>query len=103
MPTRATRRPPPKRTPTAPRRSTSVQPQPAGVKPGNWIPTMPGRGWGVILRLYSPLEKSRLVTCDLRQVHPTVLDPLITPTPAFVRPQVGYQRLLHANAPRERT
>jgi hypothetical protein len=30
--------------------------QPAGVKGGNWIPTMPGKGWFVILRLYSPLE-----------------------------------------------
>jgi hypothetical protein len=30
--------------------------QPAGVKPGNWIQTMPGKSWFVILRLYSPLE-----------------------------------------------
>ncbi len=30
--------------------------QPAGVKRGNWIQTMPGKGWFVILRLYSPLE-----------------------------------------------
>lgn len=30
--------------------------QPEGVKPGNWIQTMPGKGWFVILRLYSPLE-----------------------------------------------
>jgi hypothetical protein len=30
--------------------------QPAGVKRGNWIQTMPGKGWWVILRLYSPLE-----------------------------------------------
>jgi hypothetical protein len=30
--------------------------QPAGVKRGNWIQTMPGKGWLVILRLYSPLE-----------------------------------------------
>jgi hypothetical protein len=29
--------------------------QPAGVKQGNWIQTMPGKGWWVILRLYSPL------------------------------------------------
>jgi hypothetical protein len=29
---------------------------PAGVKPGNWVHTMPGKGWNVILRLYSPLE-----------------------------------------------
>jgi hypothetical protein len=30
--------------------------QPAGAKRGNWIQTMPGKGWWVILRLYSPLE-----------------------------------------------
>jgi hypothetical protein len=30
--------------------------QPDGVKRGNWIQTTPGRGWFVILRLYSPLE-----------------------------------------------
>jgi hypothetical protein len=29
---------------------------PAGVKGGNWIQTTPGKGWFVILRLYSPLE-----------------------------------------------
>jgi hypothetical protein len=30
--------------------------QPATVKRGNWIQTMPGKGWFVILRLYGPLE-----------------------------------------------
>jgi len=30
--------------------------QPDGIKPGNWIQTMPGKGWNVLLRLYSPLE-----------------------------------------------
>jgi len=30
--------------------------QPDGVKRGNWIQTLPGKGWFVILRLYSPLE-----------------------------------------------
>jgi hypothetical protein len=30
--------------------------QPEGVKRGNWIQTVPGKGWFVILRLYSPLE-----------------------------------------------
>jgi hypothetical protein len=30
--------------------------QPGGVKRGNWIQTMPGKGWMVILRLYGPLE-----------------------------------------------
>jgi hypothetical protein len=29
--------------------------QPASVKRGNWIQTMPGKGWFTILRLYSPL------------------------------------------------
>ena len=30
--------------------------QPDGVQRGNWIQTMPGKGWFVILRLYGPLE-----------------------------------------------
>jgi hypothetical protein len=30
--------------------------QPAAVKRGNWIQTVPGKGWFTILRLYSPLE-----------------------------------------------
>jgi len=30
--------------------------QPKGIKRGNWIQTMPGKGWFTILRLYSPLE-----------------------------------------------
>ena len=30
--------------------------QPAGVKRGNWIQTLPGKGWFTLLRLYSPLE-----------------------------------------------
>ena len=30
--------------------------QPAGVKRGNWIQTMPGKGFFPLLRLYSPLE-----------------------------------------------
>lgn len=30
--------------------------QPAGVQRGNWIQTVPGKGWFVILRLYGPLE-----------------------------------------------
>ncbi len=29
--------------------------QPEGVKRGNWIQTLPGKGWFTILRLYSPL------------------------------------------------
>jgi hypothetical protein len=30
--------------------------QPEGVKRGNWIQTMPDKGYFVLLRLYSPLE-----------------------------------------------
>ncbi|TLU83898.1 MAG: DUF1254 domain-containing protein [Chlorobium sp.] len=30
--------------------------QPAGVPRGNWIQTVPGKGWFVMLRLYGPLE-----------------------------------------------
>jgi hypothetical protein len=30
--------------------------KPAGVKDGNWIQTMPGKGWFTLLRLYSPKE-----------------------------------------------
>jgi len=32
--------------------------QPEGVKPGNWIQTMPGKGWFTILRVYSPSNRS---------------------------------------------
>jgi len=31
--------------------------QPDGAKRGNWIQTMPEKGWFAILRLYSPLER----------------------------------------------
>jgi hypothetical protein len=30
--------------------------QPQGVPRGNWIQTIPGKGWSTLLRLYSPLE-----------------------------------------------
>ncbi len=30
--------------------------QPEGVKHGNWIQTVPGKGWFTILRLYGPLD-----------------------------------------------
>lgn len=30
--------------------------QPPGIERGNWIQTMPGKGWNTILRLHSPLE-----------------------------------------------
>ena len=53
---RATRRPPPNRTPTARRRSISVRPSLTGIKRGNWVQTDPKKGWFTVLRLYSPLE-----------------------------------------------
>ncbi len=28
--------------------------KPSGISEGNWIQTMPGKGWNVLLRLYSP-------------------------------------------------
>jgi hypothetical protein len=30
--------------------------QPAAAKEGTWIQTMPGKGWFLLLRLYSPKE-----------------------------------------------
>jgi len=30
--------------------------KPDGVSEGNWIQTVPGKGWFAILRLYSPLQ-----------------------------------------------
>ena len=30
--------------------------QPEGINEGNWIQTVPDKGWFVILRLYGPLE-----------------------------------------------
>jgi hypothetical protein len=30
--------------------------KPSGVQDGNWIQTVPGKGWNTLLRLYSPLE-----------------------------------------------
>jgi hypothetical protein len=35
---------------------------PAGMQPGNWVQTVPGKGWNTILRLYSPLEPFFLKT-----------------------------------------
>jgi hypothetical protein len=29
---------------------------PAGKEEGNWVQTVPGKGWNLILRLYGPLE-----------------------------------------------
>jgi hypothetical protein len=35
---------------------STPQGKPAGVSDGNWIQTMPGKGWNTILRLHNPLE-----------------------------------------------
>ena len=53
---RRTRHRLPWRTRTAPRRSISAQPSPPARSDGNWIQTMPGKGWFTLLRLYSPQE-----------------------------------------------
>jgi hypothetical protein len=45
--------------------------QPKGVKRGNWIQTMPGKGWFTILRLYSPLE-----TFFTKQWQPSEIEPV---------------------------
>jgi hypothetical protein len=44
--------------------------QPEGVKRGNWIQTMPGKGWWVILRLYSPLESFFTKKWRLSEIEP---------------------------------
>ena len=31
-------------------------PKPSAGQEGNWVQTMPGKGWNVLLRLYGPLE-----------------------------------------------
>ncbi len=41
---------------------------PAGVAKNNWIQTMPGKGWFVILRLYSPLESFFTKTWQLSEI-----------------------------------
>ena len=43
---------------------------PEGVKRGNWIQTMPGKGWWVILRLYSPLEPFFTKAWRLSEIDP---------------------------------
>jgi hypothetical protein len=44
------------RSPKSCRRDLLWPSLPAGVKDGNWIQTMPGKGYFVCLRLYSPLQ-----------------------------------------------
>ena len=44
--------------------------QPAGVKRGNWIQTVPGKGFFPMLRLYSPLEPFFAKTWRPSEVEP---------------------------------
>ena len=44
--------------------------QPAGVKRGNWIQTVPGKGWFALLRLYSPLESFFTKEWRLSEIEP---------------------------------
>ena len=44
--------------------------QPAGIKRGNWIQTVPGKGWFTLLRLYSPLESFFTKEWRLSEVEP---------------------------------
>ena len=53
---RAIRRPPPRRTPTAPRPCISARPSPPGSATATGFKPIPSKGWFTILRLYSPLE-----------------------------------------------
>ncbi len=48
--------------------------RPAGVKDGNWIQTLPGKGWFVILRLYSPLEPFFSKTWRPSEIVPVTRD-----------------------------
>jgi len=51
--------------------------KPAGVKDGNWIQTLPGKGWFVILRLYSPLESFFNKTWRPSEIEPVTKDALL--------------------------
>ena len=42
--------------PHSPEALSTSRGKPAGVSDGNWIQTMPAKGWNTILRLYNPLE-----------------------------------------------
>jgi len=47
--------------------------KPEGVAEGNWIQTVPGKGWFIILRLYSPWPPSSTSSADLD--HPITRAP----------------------------
>ncbi len=59
--------------------------KPAAVKDGNWIETVPGKGWFVILRLYSPLEPFFAKTWRPSDIEPVTRD-------AFLRQSHGEMR-----------
>jgi len=44
--------------------------KPAGVDRGNWIQTMPGKGWFTILRLYGPMESFFSKEWRLSEIEP---------------------------------
>ena len=44
--------------------------KPAGVDRGNWIQTMPGKGWFTILRLYGPMESFFTREWQLSEIKP---------------------------------
>jgi hypothetical protein len=44
--------------------------KPAGVDRGNWIQTMPGKGWFTILRLYGPMESFFTREWQLSEIMP---------------------------------
>ena len=48
--------------------------KPAGAGEGNWIETVPGKGWFVILRLYSPLEPFFAKTWRPGEIEPVTRD-----------------------------
>lgn len=45
--------------------------QPQGVPRGNWIQTVPGKGWFTILRLYSPLPSFFTKSWRIGEIEPT--------------------------------
>jgi len=48
--------------------------KPAGAEEGNWIKTVPGKGWFMVLRLYSPLEPFFAKTWRPGEIEPVTRD-----------------------------
>jgi hypothetical protein len=46
--------------------------KPTGISDGNWIQTVPGKGWNTLLRLYSPLEPF-----FTKEWRPSEIDPVL--------------------------